>query len=151
MTKFASKVRIAHRRDQFRADRILQERAFANPKLEVIWDVVPLEIKGENKVASIILKNVKTDEILEMNTDGVFPYIGFAPNSELVNGKVNTDKAGFIITDSNLATNIPGVYAAGDMRVTPLRQVITATADGAIAATSAIKYLETLEFPALKS
>ena len=150
LTKFASKVRIIHRRDQFRADKIVQDRAFANPKLEIIWDTVPLEIKGENKVSSIVLKNVKTDEIFELDTDGVFPYIGFAPNSELFNAQVNTDKAGFIITDMHLATNISGVYAAGDMRVTPLRQVITATADGAIAATSAIKYLETIEYPALK-
>ncbi|MFA6988488.1 MAG: thioredoxin-disulfide reductase [Candidatus Gastranaerophilaceae bacterium] len=150
LTKFASKVRIIHRRDQLRADKILQDRAFSNPKLEIIWDTVPLEIKGEDKVSSIMLKNVKTNEIFELTTDGVFPYIGFAPNSELFNEKVNMDKTGFIITDINLATNLPGVYAAGDMRVTPLRQVITATADGAIAATSAIKYLETIESRVLK-
>lgn len=145
LTKFASKVRIAHRRDQFRADKILQERAFSNPKIEILWDTIPVEIKGENKVSSIVMQNVKTEEKFELETDGVFPYIGFSPNSESFNGQVEMDKAGFVITNECLETNVKGVYAAGDMRVTPLRQVITATADGAIAATSAIKYIETLD------
>jgi thioredoxin reductase (NADPH) len=150
LTKFASKVRIVHRRDQFRADKIIHACAVSNPKVEILWNTIPLEIKGENKVSSIVLKNIITNEIVELETDGVFPYVGYSPNSELFKGQIETDEAGFIITDVNLATNIPGVYAAGDMRVTPLRQVITAASDGAIAATSAIKYLEIQEMPASK-
>lgn len=147
LTKFASKVRVLHRRDQLRADKIIQERAFNNPKIEFVWDAVPVEIKGENAVSSVLVKNVKTEEVKEVATDAVFPYIGFAPNSEMFNGQIKMDQSGFIVTDANLESSIPGVYAAGDVRVTPLRQVITSAADGAISATSAIKYLETIEVP----
>jgi len=147
LTKFASKVTIIHRRDKLRADKIVQDRAFSNPKISYIWDSVAEEIKGDNTVKSIVIKNVKTNEISEVVTDGVFPYIGFTPNSEMFAEQIKMDKAGFILTDANLETNIKGVYAAGDVRVTPLRQVITSAADGAIAATSAIKYLEEVEAP----
>lgn len=145
LTKFADKVYIIHRRNKFRADKIVQERTFNNPKIELILDSIPLEIKGENNVKTLVIKNVKTNEISEIKTDGVFPYIGFSPNVDLINGQLKQNERGFIETDVNLQTSIEGVYAAGDVRNTPLRQVITAAADGALAACSCVRYLETLE------
>ena len=145
LTKFADKVYIIHRRNKFRADKIVQERTFNNPKIELILDSIPLEIKGENNVETLVIKNVKTNEISEIKTDGVFPYIGFSPNVDLINGQLKQNERGFIETDVNLQTSIEGVYAAGDVRNTPLRQVITAAADGALAACSCVRYLETLE------
>lgn len=145
LTKFASSVSIIHRRDCLRADRLYQERAVNNPKIKFIWDSVITEINGSNQVESIMVKNLKTDEVNEIKTDGVFPYIGFSPNSEIFKDQIKVDISGFIITDINLATNCKGIYAAGDVRVTPLRQVITSAADGALAATMAIKYLQELD------
>lgn len=145
LTKFASKVYIIHRRDKLRADKLSQERAFSNPKIEFIWDSQVVEVKGKDKVESALIRNVKTSEITELKTDGVFPYIGYTANTELFADQVQLDKSGFILTDLNLSTNCKGVFAAGDVRVTPLRQVITAAADGAITATSAIKHIEELE------
>lgn len=145
LTKFADKVYIVHRRDALRADKIVQERAFNNPKIEFIWDSKVNEIKGENVVTTAVIENVKTGEITELKTDGVFPYIGFTPNVEGITGQVQQDANGFIITDSTMQTSVEGVFAAGDVRNTPLRQVITATSDGAISAVYASKYLEELE------
>ncbi|EKE03301.1 MAG: Thioredoxin reductase [uncultured bacterium] len=145
LTKFASSINIIHRRDCLRADRLYQQRATNNPKINFIFDTVVEQINGENSVNSITVKNVKTGEVSQVQTDGVFPYIGFSPNSELLIGQIQMDAAGFVITDVNLATNCKGVYAAGDIRVTPLRQVITSAADGALAATSAIKYIEEID------
>ena len=145
LTKFADKVYIIHRRDKFRADKIVQERTFNNPKIELIFDSIPLEIKGKNSVETIVIKNVKTNEVSEIKTDGVFPYIGFTPNIDLINGQMKQNERGFIETNTNLQTSIEGVYAAGDVRNTPLRQVITAAADGALAACSCVKYLEKIE------
>ena len=142
LTKFALKVYIVHRRDTLRADKIVQERAFKNNKIEFIWDSVVQEIQGDGKVQTAIVKNLKTGEISHIQTDGVFPYIGFTPNCDGFNGQLQQDEKGFITVDENLQTSIPGVFAAGDVRVTPLRQVITAVADGAIAGVSAVKYLE---------
>lgn len=142
LTKFALKVYIVHRRDALRADKIVQERAFKNNKIEFIWDSVVQEIQGDGKVQTAIVKNLKTGEISHIQTDGVFPYIGFTPNCDGFNGQLQQDEKGFITVDENLQTSIPGVFAAGDVRVTPLRQVITAVADGAIAGVSAVKYLE---------
>ena len=142
LTKFASKVYIVHRRDSLRADKIVQERAFKNEKIEFVWDSVVEEIKGDSKVESVVLKNVKTNKTTEMKTDGVFPYIGFTPNCDNFNGQLKQDEKGFIVTDEYMQTSIPGVFAIGDVRVTPLRQVITAVADGAVAGVSAVKYLE---------
>ncbi|MCD7779977.1 MAG: thioredoxin-disulfide reductase [Candidatus Gastranaerophilales bacterium] len=143
LTKFAKKVYVIHRRDELRADKIIQERAFNNEKIEFILNSVPLEIRGSNTVEQILLENLKTNEKFELNTDGVFPYIGFSPNVDSLNGQVKQNSQGFIETDVNMQTSIKGVYAAGDVRNTPLRQVITAAADGAIAACSAVKYIET--------
>lgn len=142
LTKFASKVYIVHRRDSLRADKIVQERAFKNEKIEFVWDSIVEEIKGDSKVESVVLKNVKTNKTTEMKTDGVFPYIGFTPNCDNFNGQLKQDEKGFIVTDEYMQTSIPGVFAIGDVRVTPLRQVITAVADGAVAGVSAVKYLE---------
>lgn len=142
LTKFALKVYIIHRRDALRADKIVQERAFKNNKIEFIWDSVVQEIQGDGKVQNVVVKNLKTGEISHIQTDGVFPYIGFTPNCDGFNGQLQQDEKGFITVDENLQTSIPGVFAAGDVRVTPLRQVITAVADGAIAGVSAVKYLE---------
>ncbi len=142
LTKFASKVYIIHRRDEFRADKIVQERVKKNKQIECIYDTVPLEIVGENTVNTLIVQNVKTNKVEEIKTSGVFPYIGFAPNNDLFEGVLEVDKGGFIITNDKMETSVKGVYAAGDLRSTPLRQVITAASDGAVAATFAIKYLE---------
>ena len=143
LTKFAEKVYIMHRRDELRADKIIQERAFDNKKIEFIFDSVPLEIVGDSKKVNLIqYKNVKTGEIKTLNVDGVFPYIGFSPNTEFFNAQLVQDEFGFIRVDENMRTSEVGVFAAGDVRRTPLRQVITAVADGAIAGMSAVKYLE---------
>ena len=145
LTRFANKVYVIRRRDKLRADKIVQERAFKNPKIEFIWNSVATEINGANNVEKLLIKNVQTNEIKELKVDGVFPYIGFSPNVDLINGQIQQNEQGFIKTDEYLNTSIKGVYAIGDVRETPLRQVITAAADGAIAAVSAIKYLEEIE------
>ncbi|MDO5436755.1 MAG: thioredoxin-disulfide reductase [bacterium] len=146
LTKFASKVYIMHRRNELRADKIVQKRAFENNKIEFILDSIPLEILGENgRVSKIRFKNVKTEEINEIEVQGVFPYIGFSPNTEFFNGQILQDENGFIRVDENMRTSEVGVCAAGDVRRTPLRQVITAVADGAVAGNAAVKYLEEVE------
>ena len=145
LTKFAEKVYIIHRRNELRADKIVQERAFKNPKIEFVWDSVVKEISGKSTVNRITLENVKTKEISELITDGVFPYIGITPNTNYINGQIAQDSKGFIITDETMKTSVDGVYAIGDVRTTPLRQVITAASDGAIGAVYAVKYIETLK------
>ena len=145
LTKFANKVYIIHRRDELRADKIVQERAFNNEKLEFIYDTIVKKINGDNLVTSATIENVKTNEIKDLTIDGIFPYIGFEPNVSLFNGQIQQDKNGFVITDETMQTSIKGVYAIGDVRNTPLRQVITAASDGAIAAVYAGRYIETLE------
>jgi len=145
LTKFASKVYLVHRRDELRADKIVQEHAFRNDKIEFIWNSVVEEIKGANLVNTVRLKNVKTGEAVELKTDGVFPYIGMTPNVDLFNGQLEQDARGFIVTDETMKTSQDGVFAVGDVRTTPLRQVITASADGAVGAVYAVKYLETLK------
>ncbi len=151
LTKFARKVTIVHRRNELRAAKSIQEKAFANPKLDFLWDSVVEEIKGDGVVESIVFKNVKTNETSEYTaseddgTFGVFPFIGFDPVSSLYKGKLNMDDKGYIITDDNMHTNIEGVFAAGDIRVKSLRQVVTAAADGAIAAVQAEKYIAEME------
>ena len=142
LTKFAKKVYIIHRRDQLRADKIVQQRAFNNEKVEFIYDTVPVEIQGNDNVENFVVKNVKTNETTNLKVDGVFPYIGFSPNIDYINAQLQQDEGGFIITDETMQTSIKGVFAIGDVRKTPLRQVITAAADGAIAGCYAIKYLE---------
>lgn len=144
LTKFASKVFVVHRRNELRADKIIQERAFKNKKIVFVWNNVVKEINGENTVNSVILEDVKTGKQTDLTVDGVFPYIGIVPNTEDFNGQLMQDKKGFIITDETMATSINGVFAVGDVRNTPLRQVVTAVSDGAVGAVYAVKYLETL-------
>ena len=145
LTKFADKVYVIHRRNELRADKIVQERAFKCEKLEFVWDTVVKEIQGENLVNNVVLENVKTQEITNLPVNGVFPYIGMSPNVELISGQLEQDSRGFIITDETMATSVEGVFAVGDVRKTPLRQVITAASDGAVGAVYAVKYLETVK------
>lgn len=143
LTKFADKVYIIHRRDELRADKIVQERAFKNEKIEFIWNSVVKEIKGDNLVTTAVLENVKTKEVSDLSVNGVFPYIGMTPNVENINGQLQQDARGFVVTDETMATSVEGVFAVGDVRTTPLRQVITAASDGAVGAVYAVKYIET--------
>ncbi|MBO7673314.1 thioredoxin-disulfide reductase [bacterium] len=142
LTKFAKKIYLIHRRDEFRADKVIQERLKSNDKIEVIYNSTVEKIQGDEVVKSIILKNVKTGENSLLEVDGVFPYIGIHPNSELFSGQLEQDAKGFIMTDNTMNTSVPGVFAVGDVRNTPLRQVITAVSDGAVAAVYAGKYME---------
>lgn len=145
LTKFANKVYVIHRRNELRADKIVQERAFTNEKIEFIWDSVVKEIKGEDLVHTAVLENVKSGELSNLQINGVFPYIGMVPNVEGISGQVEQDASGFIVTDATMKTSVDGVFAVGDVRKTPLRQVITAAADGAVGAVYAVKYLESLK------
>lgn len=145
LTKFADKVYIIHRRDELRADKIVQERAFKNEKIEFIWNSVVKEIKGDDLVHTAVLENVKTKEVSNLAVNGVFPYIGMVPNIENITGQVAQDAGGFVITDETMKTSVEGVYAVGDIRQTPLRQVVTAAADGAVGAVYSVKYLESLK------
>jgi len=142
LTKFAKKVYQIHRRDQLRAESILQERAFANDKIEFVWDSVVSRISGSTGVEKITVKNVKTNETRELEVDGCFIWVGIDPNTEFLRDKVKLDSSGFVIVDTHMETSVPGVYAAGDVRNTPLRQVVTAVGDAAIAAFSAQHYIE---------
>ncbi|MEG0774485.1 thioredoxin-disulfide reductase [Clostridium sp.] len=142
LAKFGETVTVIHRRDSLRAAKSLQEKAFNNPKIKFIWDSVPLEAKGEEILESLVIKNVKTEEVTELAVNGCFVFVGYLPISELFKGKITMTERGDIITDEEMRTNIPGVFAAGDVREKSLRQVITAAADGAIAATNAEHYIE---------
>ena len=142
LTKFGKSVTVIHRRDELRAAKSLQEKAFSNPKIKFIWDTVVEEAKGIEILESLVIKNIKTGIVSEIKADGCFVFVGYLPISELFKGKITMDERGDIITDEEMRTNIPGVYAAGDIRVKLLRQVITAAADGAIAATHAEHYIE---------
>jgi thioredoxin reductase (NADPH) len=142
LTKFADKVTLVHRRNSLRATKIVQERAKANPKLEIVWNTVVEEIEGTDMVEQVILKDVVSGKKRSVPIDGVFIYVGIEPNTEWLDGLVETDGQGYILTDQNMRTNLPGIYAVGDIRQKLLRQVITAAADGAIAAFHAEKYIE---------
>jgi thioredoxin reductase (NADPH) len=143
LTRFAKKVYVIHRRDQFRGAKLYQEKVFANDKIEVIWDTVVTEIKGDKNVSGARLKNVKTSQESDLAVTGIFVFVGIQPiTGWLSKGILDQDDFGFIKTDDTMATNIPGIYAAGDVRVKFLRQISTAVGDGAVAAFSAEKYLE---------
>jgi thioredoxin reductase (NADPH) len=144
LTRFATKVTIVHRRDQFRAQKILQKRAFENEKIDVIWNTVVKEIRGENVVQSVLLEDVNTGEQREFPANGVFIYVGMDPLSASVRHLGITNEAGYILTDDNMHTRVPGIFAAGDVREKTLRQVVTATGDGSIAAQAAQHYVEAL-------
>lgn len=143
LTRFAETVSIIHRRNELRADKIYTKKAMENPKIQFIWDSVPIEIQGNDKnVTNLIIKNVKTNETSNLPINGVFPYIGSSPNTELFKTQIELDNNNFILTKEDMSTNIPGVFAAGDVRKTKLRQLVVSASDGAIAATTAIKYLD---------
>ncbi|KMZ53226.1 thioredoxin-disulfide reductase [Dorea sp. D27] len=140
LTKFARKVTIIHRRNELRAAKSIQEKAFANPKIDFFWDSVVEEVYGDDILQGMIVKNVKTGETRKVEADpedgmfGLFGFIGTVPNSKLFEGIIDMDERGYIKTDDDMHTNVPNVYAAGDVRIKSLRQVVTAAADGAIAA-----------------
>jgi thioredoxin reductase (NADPH) len=142
LTKFAKELTIIHRRDALRGTKIYQERVFANPKIKLLWNSVIQEIEGDSTVRSILVKNVKTGEITELKTEGVFLFVGLSPRTQFLKGLVNFDEAGYIITDETCETSVKGIFAAGDCRKKLLRQVATAVGDGAMAAFAAEKYLE---------
>ncbi|HEC31907.1 MAG TPA: thioredoxin-disulfide reductase, partial [Deltaproteobacteria bacterium] len=143
LTKFASKVYIIHRRDELRATKILQERAFNNPKIEIIWDTVVVKIEGDDAgVNNLKIKNVKTEEISDLSVDGVFIFVGTIPNTSYVPQEIEKNSRGFLITNENMETSVPGIFAAGDVRAKLLRQIVTAVGDGATAAFAAELYIQ---------
>ena len=144
LTKFATKVYIIHRRDELRAVYTIQQKAFKNEKLHFILDTIVQEIKGENQVKSLSLLNKKTNEVSELEIDGVFIYVGISPNNDLIKDFIELDSQGFVITDDDMQTNVPGFYVVGDIRKKTLRQVVTATSDGAIAGFVAERYINEL-------
>ncbi|MEN2984918.1 MAG: thioredoxin-disulfide reductase [Dictyoglomaceae bacterium] len=146
LSRIAEEVIIIHRRDELRAEKITQEKAFANPKIKFLWSHIVKAIEGDKKVERLILEDLKTKEEKILPIDGVFIYIGLSPQTELYSSLLNLDSNGFIITDENMQTSVPGIFAAGDIRVKPLRQIVTALGDGAIAGISASKYIEEIKF-----
>lgn len=142
LTKMVKQVIIVHRRDKLRAEKINQEHAFANPKISFVWDSVVEEIAGTKTVEKVIVKNVKTNALSEIKTDGVFIYVGLIPNTGFAD--VEKDEQGFIVPYPGQGTSVKGIFVAGDCRITPLRQIATAVGDGAIAAVSAERYIEGL-------
>ena len=142
LTRFAKSVTIVHRRDQLRAQKLLQERAFANEKISFIWDSVVKEIKGDDRrVTSVVFENVKTGQISESDFGGVFIYVGLDPVSDFVKDLGICDEAGWIVTDQHMKTAIDGIYAIGDVRQKDLRQITTAVGDGAVAGQEVYKYI----------
>lgn len=144
LTKFAKKVYLIHRRDELKATQILQERAFKNDKLEIVWDSVATGVEGFFGVEGVKIKNVKTNEAKTIKADGCFIWVGILPNTEFLNKSLKADETGFIKADKNMQTSVPGVFAVGDVRDTPLRQISTAVGDGAMAAVNAEHFIENL-------
>ncbi len=144
LTAGVKKVFLLHRRDQLRAAKILQERAFASSKIEILWNTVATGVEGLFGIEGVHVRNVKTEEEKTLKANGCFIWVGTLPNAEFLGDDIITDEYGFILTDARMETNIPGVYAAGDIRDTPLRQVSTAVGDGAIATLAAEHYIENL-------
>ncbi len=146
LTKFGSKVYIIHRRDQLRAQKIIQKRAFANEKVEIIWDTIVESISGNDKqVTGLSLKNVKTGDKSTLEVGAVFPFLGFRPNSNITREALRKDQGGYIITDHKMETSIKGIFACGDVRAQLVRQITNAVGDGTTAAVAAEKYIEELE------
>lgn len=145
LTKYGSKVILIHRRDKLRAAKIIQERAFKNPKMEFVWDSVVESIQGDKRVAHIMVRSVKTGAITKVDCGAVFVFIGFVPNSKITRVPLKLDDSGYILTDENMATSIPGVFACGDVRHQLVRQITNAVGDATTAAMAASKYIEELE------
>ena len=145
LTKFADKVTVIHRRSELRATKILQERAFANKKIDFIWDSVVTGVLGEERVKGITIRNLKSSLEKDFKAEGVFIFVGYAPNTDFLKNTLKCDKEGYIIADENMKTSQKGVFAAGDVRQKILRQIVTAAGDGATAAISAVRYVEELK------
>lgn len=143
LSRFAKKVYIIHRRDKFRAERVACERASQCDKLFPVWNSVVEAIEGDGMVEKVKIKNVLTNEISDLEVAGVFMFVGTAPHVTYINGVVEQKEGGWIAAGPRMETSVPGIFAAGDVRDTPLRQVVTAAADGAVAAMSAYHYIET--------
>ena len=141
LTQFAKSVTIVHRRDALRAQKVLQDRAFANEKIHFAWNTVVEEIKGDNRVTSLVLKDVQTGEVREQAAGGVFIYVGLDPVSDFAQDLGILDDQGWVITDDHMKTSVPGIFAVGDVRQKDLRQVTTAVGDGAVAGQEAYKYI----------
>jgi thioredoxin reductase (NADPH) len=144
LTKFVNKVYLVHRRKEFRADKIVQEKVLKNDKIEPVLNYIPLEIKGDNEISELVLEEKERKSIKSLNVDGVFVFIGLTPNSDFLKGFVETDENGYVITDSDLHTNVKGIFAAGDVLKKSLRQIATAVGDGALVSNSVKNYLENL-------
>jgi len=142
LSRLARKVYVIHRRDQLRAQKILQRKALEESNIEFMWDTVVREIQGEDTVKTLLLENVKDAKGKELAVSGVFIAVGQRPNTDFVDGLIELDDKGYIITDQNCATTIPGIFAAGDVRQKGLRQISTAVGDGALAASAAERYIE---------
>jgi len=142
LTRFVKKIYLVHRRDKLRGTKLLQERAKAQQKITFLWETIPLKILGQQGVEGIELQQVRTKEISQKAVSGVFVFIGTQPNTDLVKGRLDLNREGFIKTDVDMQSSIPGVFAAGDVRAKLLRQISTAVGEGATAAFAAEKYLE---------
>jgi len=145
LSRFASKVSVVHRRDKLRASKIMQDRAFKNEKISFIWNSVVESILGADVVTGVRLRNIVTGHVSELKCAGVFVAIGHSPNTRLFKGQIDMDERGYILTKHGMATNRPGVFAAGDVQDTPYRQAITAAGSGCMAAMDAERYLEGYE------
>ena len=141
LTRFAREVIVVHRRDELRASKQLQERAFSNPKMRFVWDTVATEIVGDKVVTGVRVRNVKTDESEVIPADGAFIYVGLIPATRMFQGHVALDEAGYVIVDGHLQTSVPGVFAAGDVHNPEFRQCVIAAGSGATAAMAANRYL----------
>ena len=144
LSQLSDKIFLVHRRDELRAQKAVADRVLANPKITVLWNSVVEEIKGDQKITSVVLKNVKTGAVEEKSADALFVSVGMLPKNELIS-MLKTDETGYIVTDEKMQTAIPGLYAAGDVRSKPFRQVVTAVSDGAIAAYEAASYIRGLD------
>ncbi|MDD4051163.1 MAG: FAD-dependent oxidoreductase, partial [candidate division Zixibacteria bacterium] len=145
LTKFGSKVIVIHRRDQLRAQKVIQKRAFANPKMEFIWDTVVEKVNGDTKVRSLSLKNVKTGATSTLDVGAVFVFIGFHPNIAMLPKEIAVSDRGYLITDHRMETSIPGIFACGDVRDQLVRQITNAVGDGTTAAMAAVYRIEKIE------
>ncbi len=145
LTRFAAKVHLIHRRDELRATKLLRERVMALDQVNIVWDTVPTRIVGDTEVQGVDLKNVKTGKTSHLPVQGVFVFVGYIPNTELVKGQLELDKLGFVVTNNDMQTSVPGVFAAGDIRSKILRQIATAVGEGATAVFAVERYLESLK------
>jgi thioredoxin reductase (NADPH) len=147
LTRFAAKIHLVHRRNALRAEKIIQERAFQNPKIQFLWDTIVTKVVGDSGVEGLELQNVKTKALRTLKVGGVFLYVGSLSNTEFLKGVVNLDEQGYVVTDDQMATSAPGIFAAGDVRKKLLRQIATAVGDGAMAAFAAGQYIESRLWP----